>query len=192
MKFTKILASLLALVTVLSMFTGCNMTGNGTETTGENPLGDETPKIYAATAHLKVVDYDGDEIYSTDEDEPYEYTSRYYEPTVLVFVEDYAYMYSDEFSYKMNGSLIESISITKKKKTTVYSAGTEITSEYDGSKQKTFWVCMINGEEIDSMEDAVVKTGDVVVLRLAYKDSDKVTEAPPPEYVEPETPEQTT
>lgn len=184
MKFTKILASLLALITVLAMFAGCNTTGSGDESNDVIDSDGETQKVYAATAHFKVVNYDGKEIYSTDEEEPYEYTSKYYEPTVLVFVEDYAYMYSDEFSYKMNGNLISSVSITKRKKTTTYSAGTEITSAFDGSKQKTFWVCMINGKEIDSMSETIVQDGDVVVLRLAYKDSDKVTEAPPPEYVE--------
>ena len=184
MKFTKILASFLALIAVLTMFAGCDM-GNGGEETGNILDSDgETQKIYAATAHFKVVDYDGTEIYSTDEEEPYEYTSRYYEPTVLVFIEDYAYMYSDEFSYKMNGNLVNSVSITKRKKTTTYSAGTEIISEFDGSTQKTFWVCMIIGKEIDSMSETIVQDGDVVVLRLAYKDSDKVTEAPAPDYVE--------
>ena len=186
MKFVKVLSMILAIISVMSMFAACNMSGQGEETPADVPEVIETKPRHKVTAHFKVLDHNGKEIYSTDEDEPYEYDSANYEPTVLLFIEDYAFMNHKKFAYKLNSNnLIDSVSITKKKKTTTYKAGEVVTSKLDGSEQKTFWVCLINGKEIASMEETIVQEGDVVVLRLAYYGSDKVTETERQEFTTP-------
>jgi hypothetical protein len=186
MKFLKILSAFLAVITVMVMFAACNPAADVEETLPNDvPEEVETKPLYTVNAHFKVLDHYGKEVYSTDEDEPYYYESPYYEPTVLLFIEDFAFMNYKKFEYKISKTnTIESVTIISKKKATTYKAGETVTSKLDGSEQKTFWVCLINGKEIASMEETIVQDGDVVVLRLAYKDSDKVTEAPPPEYVE--------
>lgn len=186
MKFAKILSAILAIIAVMTMFAACNPAGTGDETDPQGIGTEDTRPRHKALVHFKVLDHTGKEVYSTDEEEPYEYDSPFYEPTVLVFIEDFAFMNYKNFEYKTDSSKkISSISITKKKKTTTYSAGTEVTSALDGSKQKTFWVCLINGKEIASMEETVIQDGDTVVLRLAYYGSDKVTEPPKQDYTEP-------
>ena len=79
---------------------------------------------------------------------------------------------------------LKSISITEKRKTTTYKSGEVIISGYDGSEQETYWICVINGEEVENMNERIVEDGDVVEFKLAYKDSDKATGLPstlPPE-----------
>ena len=186
MKFTKIIALFIAVITLLAMFTACN--NEPVEST--EPAGpQETAPRYKALVHVKVVDYKGNEVYSTDEDEPYEYDSGYYEPYVFVFLEDFAFMNEKEFAYKakkyetgtdedgekITTYVLETISITQKKKTKDYKAGEQIESLYDGSTQATYWVCIINGEEVENMNETIIQDGDTVEFRLAYKDSNKVT-----------------
>ena len=187
MKFTKIIALFVAVITLLAMFTACN--DQPQETTGGADIPQESMTRYKALVHVKVVNYNGKEVYSTDEEEPYEYDSAYYEPYVFTFLEDFAFMNDKEFAYKAkkyetgtdeNGEkittyVLESISITKKKKETTYKSGEEIVSLYDGSNQTTYWVCIINGEEIENMNETIIMDGDTVEFRLAYKDSHKVT-----------------
>ena len=186
MKFVKILSAILAVIAVMAMFAACTPGGPGEETPPVDDGPVETKPRHQVKAHFKVLDHNGKEVYSTDEDEPYEYDSANYEPTVLTFIEDYAFMNYKKFAYKLNSNnLIDSVSITSKKKTTTYKAGETVISKLDGSEQKTFWVCLINGKEIPSMEETVVQDGDTVVLRLAYLGSDKVTETERQEYTEP-------
>ena len=186
MKFVKFLSAILAVITVMAMFAACTPTETPEESLPEEPSEVETDPLYKVTAHFKVLDHNGKEVYSTDEDAPYEYESPYYEPTVLLFIEDYAFMNYKKFEYKTNkNNGIDSVTIISKKKSTTYKAGETVTSKLDGSEQKTFWVCLINGKEIPSMEETVVQDGDTVVLRLAYLGSDKVTETERQEYTEP-------
>jgi len=180
MKFVKILSAILAVIAVMAMFAACTPGGPGEETPPVDDGPVETKPRHQVKAHFKVLDHNGKEVYSTDEDEPYEYDSANYEPTVLTFIEDYAFMNYKKFAYKLNSNnLIDSVSITSKKKTTTYKAGETVISKLDGSEQKTFWVCLINGKEIASMEETIVQEGDTVVLRLAYYGSDKVVETKP-------------
>ncbi len=188
MKFTKIIALFVAVITLLAMFTACNEEPQ--VTTPEVGTQETTPR-YKALVHVKVVDYKGNVVYSTDEEEPYEYDSGYYEPYVFTFLEDFAFMNEKEFAYKANKKSngtdengneivtyeLVSITITQKKKEKVYKADEEIESLYDGSKQKTYWVCFINGEEVEKMNETIIQDGDTVEFRLAYKDSHKVTTA---------------
>ncbi len=185
MKFLKILSAFLAVITVMVMFAACNPAADVEETLPNDvPEEVETKPLYTVNAHFKVLDHYGKEVYSTDEDEPYYYESPYYEPTVLNFIEDYAFMNYKKFEYKVNSkNIIEWVSIINKKKTTTYKAGETVISKLDGSEQKTFWVCLINDKEVASMADTLVQEGDVVVLRLAYYGSDKIVETQP-EYTE--------
>jgi hypothetical protein len=190
MKFVKILSAILAVIAVMAMFAACTPAGPGEETPPVDDVPAETKPRHQVKAHFKVLDHNGKEVYSTDEDEPYEYDSANYEPTVLTFIEDYAFMNYKKFAYKLNSNnLIDSVSITSKKKTTTYKAGEVVISKLDGSEQKTFWVCLINGKEIASMEETIVQEGDTVVLRLAYYGSDKVVETKPDYTVPAETDE---
>ena len=186
MKFTKIIALILAAITAMTMFVACNEGGDETPAL-DGPQ--ESQPRHKALVHVKVVNYNGKEVYSTlEEDEPYEYDSAYYEPYVFTFLEDFAFMNYKEFAYKadkydtgtdeegnkITTYVLKSISITQRKKTKEYKADEEIKSLYDESMQKTYWVCFVNGVEIN-MNDTILKDGDIVEFRLAYKDSDKVT-----------------
>ena len=188
MKFVKILSAILAVIAVMAMFAACTPGGPGEETPPVDDGPAETKPRYQVKAHFKVLDHNGKEVYSTDEDEPYEYDSANYEPTVLLFIEDYAFMNYKKFAYKLNSNnLIDSVTITSKKKDTTYKAGETVISKLDGSEQKTFWVCLINGKEVASMSETVVQDGDTVVLRLAYYGSDKIVETKPDYTVPAET-----
>ena len=185
MKFVKFLSAILAVITVMALFAACTPTEVPEESIPEDVGEPETDPLYKVTAHFKVLDHNGKEVFSTDEDAPYEYESPYYEPTVLLFIEDFAFMNYKKFEYKVSKTnTIESVTIISKKKETTYKAGETVTSKLDGSEQKTFWVCLINGKEIASMGETIVQDGDVVELRLAYLGSDKVVETQP-EYTEP-------
>ncbi len=187
MKFTKILALVIALISVLSMLVACDM-GDGNETPA--PVGPVETVRYKALVHVKVVNWDGKVVYETEEEEPYEYDSGYSEPYIFTFLEDFAFMNSKEFAYKAKKSkestneagesiavsyTLESISITQKKKTKTYKAGDQITSKYDGSEQSTYWVVYVNGEEIKDMNGYLIKDQDVVEFRLAYANSHLIT-----------------
>ena len=89
MKLKKILALMLALVSVMAVCTGCAFgSGNG-ETTPQVTM--PVMNTYTAKAHLKIVDIKGDVIYSTEEEdeEMYSYESMYQEPTIYNFLDDY-------------------------------------------------------------------------------------------------------
>ena len=169
MKTVKILSALLAIIMAMSMFVACNTSGDGEDTppVSDGPV--ETKPRFKATAHLKIVNYDGKELYATDDDEPYEYDSAYYEPTAINFIDDYAFMNDKEFAYKKDSNgLITSITIITRKKTTQYKAGDTVEKVENGvtNTYKTIWVCYINDEEVSAMDEVVVKDGDVVELRI--------------------------
>ena len=195
MKLRKILAALLAVLTVATLLVACDMTGTGNETTPEG--GDQSGATrYQAKVNFIVIDTKGNEVYATDPEDPYQYDSGYYEPYIYTFIDDFAFMYEKEFSYDVddytvdkkdengetiydeNGKAVKVemytlkwITITERKKSKTYSAGEIITLE-DGSKQETYWVCLINGKEIKNMNETIIKDGDTVVLRLTYKGQD--------------------
>lgn len=190
MKFTKIIACLLAVIAALSMLVACDMSGGG-ETTPpviDNPL-DQVR--YKANIHLKVVDHNGKEVYATDPEEPHEYDSGFTEPYIFTFIEDYAFFNTKEFDYetssrnvgtdedgnKIKEYKLESITITQKKKTKIYAADTTVTFEADGQKYttKTYWVCYINGNEVDDANATILQDGDTIEFRLTYNENDKST-----------------
>ena len=188
MKFVKIIASLLALISVLSMLVACN-TGSGSETTPPAAVNPQDQIRYKAKIHLVVVDHKGKVVYSTDEEEPHEYDSGYSEPYIFTFIEDYAFFNTKYFDYETSSRnvgkdedgnnikayTLESITITQKKKTKTYAANTTITFE-DGGKQyqtKTYWVCYVNGKEVDDANNTLLKDGDTIELRLSYNANDK-------------------
>lgn len=190
MKLTKIIALAMALISVITVFTGCNQNKNPEEST---PV--VTPPImntYAAKAHLSIVNVDGKVVYSTEEEdeEMYEYTSAWYEPTVLAFLEDYCYMNDKKIEYKADKSnILKSISIITKKGKVDYKADSKIDISETVSKN-TFWICLINGKEITGqLDETLIQDGDSVVLRLTYEGQD-ISETTRPSYVETEpTPE---
>ena len=196
MKFVKVIAFVMALLTMSTMFVACN---EGPVETTPNITPVETTR-YTAFVQVKVVDVYGNVVYSTDEGEPYEYDSSF-APYVYTFLEDFQFMNSKHFDYKVTERVVgedeygddilaytlKSISITEKRKTTTYKSGDVIISGYDGSEQETYWICVINGEEVENMNERIVEDGDVVEFKLAYKDSDKATGLPstlPPEAEE--------
>ena len=198
MKFSKILSVFLVIIMLASLFVSCSgvqvtfgISGCFKEKEDDSqihvPSGDngETLPRQKVTAHFKVLDHTGKEVYSTDVDEPFGYDSAFFAPTVIKFVENYCFMNENKIKCSISNDMVNSISVIKKGVTTKYAAGTIIISEFDGSEQATFWVCEINGKEIDSMKETVVKDGDVVALRLAYVGSDKVVGTEKPEYTNP-------
>ncbi len=202
MKFLKILSVIFVIAMLSSLFVSC--AGVKIEygikgcfekkEEGNTPVGpsegDETLPRHKVTAHFKVVDYRGRELYYTDAEDPFEYDSAYFEPTVIKFVQNYADMNDKKISCEISkAGIISSISIMKKGQTTKYAAEETVISQYDGSEQKTYWVCYINGEIVSSMKDTIVKDGDVVALYLVYPDWDK--ESILPEETPSVTPEET-
>ena len=172
MKFARIIDMILVLGAIAMMFTGCKVEDPSQEAESTiDPNLDEIMSKYKATAHLVVVDASGEVVFSTEEvdDEPYEYTSAFMEPTVINFLDDYAFIYDKQLAYSVekNTGLLKSISVITKKGTTEYKAGDKYVDDNDVS-HTTFWVCLINGKEIESMEDVIVKDGDVVEFRLTY------------------------
>ena len=198
MKFSKILSVFLVIIMLASLFVSCSgvqvtfgISGCFKEKEDDSQIhvpsddNGETLPRQKVTAHFKVLDHTGKEVYSTDVDEPFEYDSAFFAPTVIKFVENYCFMNENKIKCSISNNMVNSISVIKKGVTTKYAAGTIVISELDGSEQSTFWVCEINGKEIDSMKETVVKNGDVVALRLAYVGSDQVVETSAPEYTNP-------
>ena len=190
MKFVKIIACLLAVLSALSMLVACN-TGKGGQTTPPVNNNPQDQIRYKAKIHLIVTDHKGKEVYATDAEEPHEYDSGYSEPYIFTFIEDYAFFNSKEFEYetssrnvgtdedgnKIKAYTLESITITQKKKTKIYAANSTITFEDGGQKYqtKTYWVCYVNGNEVDDANNTILKDGDVIELRLSYNANDKST-----------------
>ena len=190
MKFIKMIACLMAVISALSMLVACNM-GDGAQTTP--PQGGNNPQEqirYKANIHMIVTDHKGNEVYATDPEEPHEYDSGYSEPYIFTFIEDYAFFNTKEFTYetssynvgtdedgnKIKAYTLESITITQKKKTKIYAADTTITFELDGKKYqtKTYWICYINGEEVTDANNTILKDGDTIEFRLSY-DADDIS-----------------
>lgn len=203
MKFSKILSVFLVIIMLASLFVSCSgvkvtfgISGcfdkKEEDTQIHLPSDDngETLPRKKATAHFKVLDHTGKEVYSTDEDNPFEYDSAFFEPTIIKFVENYCFMNENKIQCSISNNVVNSVSIIKKGNSTKYAAGETVISALDGSEQVTFWVCEVNGKEVDSMKETIVKNGDVVALRLAYLGSDKVVETEKPEYSVPVDPEE--
>lgn len=183
MKLKKLLALSLALVSVMMIFTGCALGKTPDESTPEVTM--PIISTYSATAHLKIVDINGDVIYSTEEEdeEMYQFTSSWSEPTVLNFFDDYCYMNDNKLSYKAKDNVLKTITLISKKGNVDYKADAKYQiNETDSAT--TFWLCFINGKEIEGqLDNTMVKDGDEVVLRLTYIGQD-LSETTPPPYVE--------
>ena len=187
MKFTKIIACLLAVISTLSMLVACDM-GNGGETTPPVVNNPQNQVRYKANIHMIVTDHKGNQVYATDPEEPHEYDSGYTEPYIFTFIEDYAFFNTKNFAYetssrnvgtdedgnKIKAYTLVSITITQKKKTKTYAADTTITFEKDGKQYqtKTYWVCYINGEEVEDANATILKDGDTIEFRLSYNEDD--------------------
>ena len=186
MKFMKILSVVFVIIMLSSLFISC--AGVKVEygikgcfekkveaTDNQGDLVEDVNQVrYKAKAHFKVIDYNDRVLYSTDVDDPFEYDSAYFQPTVVKFIQNYADMNDKKISCKFaDNGLVSSIGITKKGQTKTYEAETEVVSQYDGTTQKTYWVCYINGEIVDSMKETLVKDGDVVELHFVYPDWNK-------------------
>ena len=202
MKFVKIISAILLIAMMSSMCISCGdikveygLQGCFEKKEDANKdqgpaLEEETRERYTVKAHFKVIHYDNKELYSTDDDEPFEYDSAFFEPTVVKFIQAYASMNDKKITCKIaDNGLVSSIGITKKGQTKTYKAEETVISQYDGSEQKTYWVCYINGKMVSSMKDTVVKDGDVVELYYVYPDWDK--ESILPESTPDSTPEST-
>lgn len=199
MKFSKILSVFLVIIMLASLFVSCSgvqvtfgISGCFKEDEDDSQVqlpsdnNGETLPRKKVTAHFKVLDHTGKEVYSTDADEPFEYDSAFFEPTIVKFVESYCFMNENKIKCSISSTgVINVVSITRKGVTTKYAAGETVISALDGSEQTTFWVCEVNGKEVDSMKETVVKDGDVVALRLAYLGSDKVVETEKNDYTTP-------
>ena len=198
MKFSKILSVFLVIIMLASLFVSCSgvkvsfgISGCFKEKEDDSQIqlpsddNGETLPRKKVTAHFKVLDHTGKEVYSTEVDEPFEYDSAFFDPTIIKFVENYCFMNENKIECSISNNVINSVSVIRKGVKTKYAAGETVISELDGSEQITFWVCEINGKEVDSMKDTIVKEGDVVALRLAYLGSDKVVESEKPDYTTP-------
>jgi len=198
MKFSKILSVFLVIIMLASLFVSCSgvkvsfgISGSFKEKEDDSQIqlpsddNGETLPRKKVTAHFKVLDHTGKEVYSTEVDEPFEYDSAFFDPTIIKFVENYCFMNENKIECSISNNVINSVSVIRKGVKTKYAAGETVISELDGSEQITFWVCEINGKEVDSMKDTIVKEGDVVALRLAYLGSDKVVESEKPDYTTP-------
>ena len=196
MKFTKIIACLLAVISALSMLVACNM-GDGGETTPAPTVDPQEQVKYTAKVNLVIIDHKGDEVYATDPEEPHEYESGFEQAYIYAFIEDYAFFNNKEFAYEINSRntgktdeygekikaySLESITITQRKKPKTYAADTTITYEADGKKYETqtYWVFYVNGEEVidanakEGEKDAIIlKDGDTLEIRLCYDDQDR-------------------
>ena len=203
MKFLKILSVILVIAMLSSFFISCEgvtvkyeIEGcfekkedvKNNDDQGVTP-DDEEQARYKVKAHVKVVDYNNKELYSTDE--LFEYDSAFFEPTIVQFLKNHAEMNDKKISCKIaSNGLISSISITKKGNTTSYNAEETIISHYDGSEQKTYWICYVNGRAVDSMKETLVKDGDVIAFYYVYPNWDKES-ITTPETTVPETPAET-
>ena len=205
MKIVKILSAILVIVMLSSTIIscgdvkieygveGCFEKKEENNNTDQGAVqGEETRLRHKVKAHLRIVDYNNKELYATAEEDPFEYDSAYFEPTVVKFIQNYADMNDKKISCKIaDNGLISSISITKKGQTKDYKAEASVISQYDGSTQKTYWVCYINGEMVSSMKDTLVKDGDVVELHYIYPDWNTPTITTAPESTAELIPEST-
>ena len=202
MKFLKVLSVIFVIAMLSSLFIscagvkveygieGCFEKKEEVADSADDNASDETQTRHKVKAHLKIVDYTEKILYTTDVDDPFEYDSAYFAPTVVKFIQNYADMNEKKISCRFaDNGLVSSIGITKKGVTKTYEAETEIELD-DGSVQKTYWVCYINGEMVSSMKETLVKDGDVVELYYVYPDWDKESILPD-EPVEEVTPEET-
>ena len=182
MKFIKIMACLLAIISLLTVLTACNVGQTGGETTPSAPA--DTRPRHKANVNVIFTDVEGNQVYATEEGEPYEYDSAYSEPYIFNFLEDFAFMESKKFEYdvskvtkKEDGKetvtyTLESISVkVKKDKWNTYAADEPVTLEVNGVEQVeyTYWICFVNGEDVDKMNEKLLKDGDTVEFRLTYK-----------------------
>ena len=184
MKLKKIFALLLAMIMVSMAFVGCTTGDDPDATTPAVTLPQAT--VYAAKANMTVIGIKGEVIYSTfeEDEEVYEYSSQYYEPTVLNFLEDYCFMNDDKIEYKVTNGVLKSITIKTKKGDTVYKADAKYEIPGTTDTANTYWLCFINGKEIEGqIDNTMVKDGDEIVLRYTYFGQDLTVTTPPP-YVE--------
>jgi len=167
MKFKKLIALILAIASVMMVFTSCNKDADTGESSGQTP---ELENKYIVTAHLKIVDIDGTVIYSTEEEdeEMYKYESPWFEPTVLNFFDDYCFMNDDKLSYKAKDNILKTVTLISKKGNKDYKADATYQVN-DTETAMTYWTCLINGAEIEGQfSETMVPNNSEVVIRLTY------------------------
>ena len=176
MKIKKILALALALISVMTMLVGCGG-GTGSETTPEMTMPPEDPSK-TAKANLIFMDIDGKVLYDSfeEDEEMYVFTSAYLDPTILNFVEDYCYMNDGKVQCKIDSktNVLKTITIVNKKGNVDYTAGSKkYTIESTGKKVDTYWLCYIDGKELEtSIDETIVTDGSTIILRLVYVGQD--------------------
>ena len=176
MKLKKFLALMLALISVLALCTGCGFEVVEEESTPAETEVEELP-FKEARAHLIFMDIDGKVIYSSEEedDEIYLYSSQWLDPTILNFVEDYCYMNDDKLGYKIDTktNTLKTITIKDKKGDIDYAAGDKKYTNDSGKKVDTYWLCYVNGKELETQIDTtMVEDGSTIILRLVYVGQD--------------------
>lgn len=178
MNFKRFLALMLAVISVAAFCTGCGFEVlDGDMTTPGETAAEEMP-MKTAKAHLIFMDIEGNVIYSSEEedDEIYTYSSPWLEPTILNFVEDYCFMNEDKLGYKIDTktNILKTITIKNKKGDVDYAAGDKkYTVESTGKKVDTYWLCYVNGKELETQIDAtMVEDGSTIILRLVYVGQD--------------------
>ena len=176
MKLRRLLALVLALISVAMLCAGCGM-GKEEETTPAITMPPEDPSK-TARAHLVFMDIEGNVLYSSEEEdgEMYVFTSPYLEPTILNFVEDYCYMNDGNIQCKIDSktNTLKTITIVNKKGNVDYTAGSKkYVNESTGKKVDTYWLCYVDGKELESQIDNTnVTDGSTIIIRLVYVGQD--------------------
>lgn len=158
MKFTKILAAVLAAMMLMLCFTACD-SGDGQS---DDQSSSEAENVNISVS-IKVLDVDGKTVYSADK---YQYSGK--APTIITLLDDYLYMEKDtELTYDDYGTLFGIGSVEC----------TDIT-ESDGNGgtnvlYNTYWWYRVNGQEgRDLLESYMVQDGDVLEIYMATKASE--------------------
>ena len=177
MKLKKFLALMLALISVLALCTGCGFEVVEEETVDPAETAEEELPMKEAKAHIIFMDIEGNVLFSSEEEdnEIYVYSSQWLDPTILNFVEDYCYMNDDKLGYKIDTktNTLKTITIKDKKGDVDYTAGDRKYTTESGKKVDTYWLCYVNGKELESQIDvAMVEDGSTIILRLVYVGQD--------------------
>lgn len=156
MKFTKILAAILAAMMLMLCFTACDSGDGQSDDSSSN--GDAAN--VSISVSIKVTDADGKTVYSTDK---YQYSGK--APTVITLLDDYLFMEHDtELSYDEYGTL-----------TGIGSAEcTDITQAGDNGESTvlyhTYWWYKVNGTDgKDALDAYKVQDGDAIELYMGKK-----------------------
>ncbi len=156
MKFTKILAAVLAAMMLMLCFTACD-SGDGQD---DAESSSDVQKVNISVS-IKVLDVDGKTVYTADK---YQYSGK--APNIITLLDDYLYMEQDEaeLSYNDYGTLV-GIGAAE---------CTDITETNDNGETSvlfnTYWWYRVNGAEgRKSFEEYQVQDGDALEIYIAKK-----------------------